>query len=165
MNPAALISFIVFALTFTCQAHLPSSSVLTVCVTGTEVQCTWKVSLRVLDDAFLFDTDADGKLSASEWESAKEAIRLEFTSGLTVTMNRKPVRSGDREVAIDGSEATSMVTVKCGFHLESSESAVELTSRLLAAADPLHRTVVRLVRAGRTRDAVLYSGSRSIRLP
>jgi hypothetical protein len=130
-----------------------------------EVQCTWKVPLRVLDDAFLFDSDADGKLSASEWGSAKKVIRLEFASGLTVTANGRPVTLSDGEVALNGSEATSIVTVKCGFHLESSGSAVELTSRLLAGVDPLHRTVVRLVGAGRTRDAVLYSSSRSTRLP
>jgi hypothetical protein len=119
-------------------------------LTGPEPQCTWSVPLSVLDEAFLLDADADGKISPDEWQKAEEIIKHELTTGLILSVSEKPLTLKVQEIKTAISSGVPTVTVKCSFHLESPAAPLSITSNLLAAEDPLHRVLLHLTKDSHT---------------
>ena len=166
MKHSRSITLIVIALFASpCRAHLPSSSTLTMDLTDGTSECTWTVSLSVLDDAFILDVDADGKISAAEWRSAEETVRREVAAGLVVMAGETKLPLTVREITLDRTTPSPGVTVKISWRNESGGVPFRITGNLLTGVDPLHRVILRVTKDGRTQTRVLHDGSRTADLP
>jgi hypothetical protein len=68
-------------------------------------------------------------------------------------------------ITVESSESAAHVKVRFSFSVEPENTTFVLTSNLLAAVDPLHRVVLRVVKDGRTDSKVLHGGCRTMTLP
>jgi hypothetical protein len=91
-------------------------------------------------------------------------IKHEFTTGLLLTSAQKALPLKPAEITTDTSTAVPRVTVTCSFPLETTGMPVQLTSKLLASVDPLHRIALRIVGIDRTESRVLHSFARTVAL-
>ena len=143
MKRSLLFAAVLFAAP--CRAHLPSSSTLTLDLTGAQPHGTWSVPLPVLDDAWLLDANTDGKLSDAEWKTAKATITAEVSSELVLSGTSKPAVLQILDIAVIPSAAAPRVEIRFSLRQEAAAPPKKITCRLLAAADPLHRVVRRVI--------------------
>lgn len=143
--------------------HKPSDSYLTLSVQGRQIDVRWDVHLRDLDSEIGLDTNDDGQLSWAEVKAGWPAIASMVWPRLQLDdpgAHCTPLAASGAP-ALDAHSDGHYAVLTRQWQCERTPQSLRVGYTLLAAADPSHRGIVRVMQGGREAGTAVLGGTQS----
>jgi hypothetical protein len=136
-------------------AHAPSDAYLTIGLDGPAIAGGLEVALRDLDAALAIDADGDRAVTWAVVAGREAEIAAWALAGITLADATGACALRPGTLLVDRHADGAYAVVPFAAACPGDGGALTLTYRLLAAIDPLHRGLLRVVRGAAVETAVL----------